>query len=116
MIKRLRYRFIALAMASLLLVLAVIIGVINVLNYRSIVAQADDLLGLLADNNGRFPMIGGGPMGGPGRKNDRMSSEAPFENRYFSVLFDESGSVKLTDVGMVAAVGRDAAESYAESV
>ena len=55
MFKRLRRRFIALTMASLLAVLLVILGGINLVNYRNVLRQADAVLDVLAENNGTFP-------------------------------------------------------------
>ncbi len=56
MIKKLRTRFTALAMLSMFLVLAVLIGGINIINYRNVVSEADTLLEELAANNGVFPL------------------------------------------------------------
>ena len=56
MIRKLQKRFIALTMSALLLVLVVIIGSINIANYRSVVKEADHILSYLAENEGRFPM------------------------------------------------------------
>ena len=44
MFKRLRVRFIALSMASLLLVLGVILGAANYLSYRHVVQNADEIV------------------------------------------------------------------------
>ena len=44
MFKKLRIKFIALSMASLLAVLVVIMGAINVMNYRHVVLRADETL------------------------------------------------------------------------
>ena len=55
MFKRLRVRFIALSMASLLLVLGVILGAANYLSYRHVVQNADEILDILAANGGTFP-------------------------------------------------------------
>ena len=55
MFKRLRVRFIALSMASLLLVLGVILGAANYLSYRHVVQNADEILDILAANGGAFP-------------------------------------------------------------
>ena len=55
MIRTLRFRFIRLAMLSVALVLFLIIGAINLLNYRNVVRDADMILGILQENNGRFP-------------------------------------------------------------
>lgn len=54
MLKRLRRRLIAAAMLSLLLVLTVVMGAVNIISYRNMVRQADTTLALLADNNGSF--------------------------------------------------------------
>jgi signal transduction histidine kinase len=55
MFKRLRVRFIALSMASLLLVLGVILGAANLIAYRHVVQNADEILDILAANGGAFP-------------------------------------------------------------
>ena len=55
MFKRLRVRFIALSMASLLLVLGVILGAAHYLSYRHVVQNADEILDILAANGGTFP-------------------------------------------------------------
>lgn len=55
MIRRLRVKFILISMLSLFLVLFVIMGVVNVMNYRNIVRDADTTLAYLAENRGLFP-------------------------------------------------------------
>ena len=55
MFKRLRIRFIALSMASLLLVLLVILGAVNIISYRHVVQDADEILDVLAAGGGSFP-------------------------------------------------------------
>lgn len=55
MIKKLRVKFIAVAMISVMVVLTIILGTINVLNYRGVVEDADNILQILADNGGKFP-------------------------------------------------------------
>ena len=55
MIKKLRVKFIAVAMISVMVVLTIILGTINVLNYRGVVEDADNILQILADNDGKFP-------------------------------------------------------------
>ena len=70
MFKRLRVRFIALSMASLLLVLGVILGAANLIAYRHVVQNADEILDILAANGGTFPKPEGG-----GR--EETNNEAP---------------------------------------
>ena len=111
MIQKLRFKFVALAMGLLFLVLAVIMGIVNLLNYREVVANADSILELLAANGGRFPDAPG--MGGkPADPN--FSPELPYESRYFTVLLDSSGDVSLTDTGKIKAIDTETAIAYAQ--
>ena len=55
MIRKLRFKLISAAMVSLFIVIAIIIGVVNILNYRGIVEDSDQILTILQDNDGRFP-------------------------------------------------------------
>ena len=67
MIKKLRRRFILITMLSVSLVLLVIMGTINYLNYRNVVKDADAILSMLRDFDGSFPGLDGGfGPGGPG--------------------------------------------------
>ncbi|MBO6231205.1 MAG: HAMP domain-containing histidine kinase [Ruminiclostridium sp.] len=54
MIKKLRRNFIIAAVISVAVVLAIIVAVMNAANYLNSDNEADELLGLLADNNGSF--------------------------------------------------------------
>ena len=55
MIRKLRKKFLLAALVAVFLVLLVLIGAINILNYRSLVAEADETLQILASNGGAFP-------------------------------------------------------------
>ena len=69
MIKKLRGRFIRVAMLSVVLVLFVIMGAINILNYRNVVQESDAILTVLAENGGSFPGMG---QGGPGMQDGSL--------------------------------------------
>lgn len=132
MIKKLRFKFIVLTMLSLLLVLTLIIGSINLLNYRDIVSDADSLLAILNDNNGSFPKQDSKQDSKPDSKPDStqdsfkaerdkaadipMSPETPYESRYFSVLMSESGNTITVDTGKIAAIDTTMAIAYARTV
>ena len=112
MIRTLRTRLVAAAMASLGVVLTVILGLVLLSSYQNIVSDADRILNLLAENQGRFPQLpedfdweAEGPR--------RQSPELGYEIRYFSVLLDEAGAVAETDTGRIAAVDQAEAEDYA---
>ncbi len=55
MIRKLQNKFIVISMLSMLLVLTVIIGSINIINYRQLIEDADHILHILSENDGEFP-------------------------------------------------------------
>lgn len=113
MIRKLRAKLIIASLLSLLLVLSVIIGVAGVLNYTSLVSDADSVLAILRENDGTFPL--GDPPGGKDRFREgrRFSPELPYESRYFTVFLSESGSVISVNTGKIAAVDTATAIDYA---
>ncbi len=137
MIRRLRNKFIAIAMLSLFLVLAVMIAAINILNYRTMVMEADETLMMLAFNHGRFPMgqrknagqnlfsdelpdepdasERSGMQFGPRAMRER-SLELPYMTRFFTVTLNEDGEIASVDLENIASVDRPQAEELAASV
>lgn len=120
MIGKLRMKLIAASMLSLLAVLLCIEGVIGGINYRKIVEDADRVLEVLGENEGRFPQMDihakrkkkEGPM-----ENDYfLSPELPYESRYFSVLLDQNGEVTASDTGKIAMIDSSTAMAYAKTV
>ncbi len=65
MIRKLRSRFIRVAMFAVILVLLLIIGAINILNYRNVINNADSLLAILSDHDSSFPEYAGFPENAP---------------------------------------------------
>ena len=57
MIKKLQRKFVLAAMLSLFIVLGLLIGLINILNYRTLIREADDTLSLIAEMNGTLPGV-----------------------------------------------------------
>ena len=115
MIKKLRIKLIAVSMFSLLIVLSIIIGIINILNYQRVITDADKILTILAANNGTFPKLENHSEKGGGFAKS-MSPEIPYESRYFSVLMAEDGTVSSVDTGKIAAIDTATAARYAEYV
>lgn len=129
MIKKLRRRFIAIAMCSVAAVLGVILAAINIINYNQIAYDADRVLTMLAENGGDFPRLGElnkiGDTPPPEQENsksffkkmpDGMSVETPYESRFFSVTFNASGEITETDTSFVAAIDESDAQNFARSV
>lgn len=131
MIKSLRRKFIFIAMISTFVVLAAIMGTLNVSNYFRMADKADRMTALLAENGGKFPRSPQNPKfqaangkmeRGEGRieilpdimKPDEMSPETPYETRFFSVLLDEDGKVTASNIESIAAVDEKDAVTYVE--
>lgn len=116
MIKKLRIKLVAVSMISLMAVLFSIMGTVNYLNYTSVIDKSDDILSILADNNGRFPSSGldyffGGIFG-----DGNISAEIPYESRFFSVVMVENMSGKKIlsiDTAHIAAIDAQTAGEYA---
>ena len=122
MIRKLRLKFIGVAMLSVFIVLLVLMVAINMINYKNVVEDADRILDLLEENNGDFP-------------SDRdvmewedyflereeafpedRAVEIPYETRYFSVMLGENGTVISVNTGNIAAVSGQAAARFARSI
>ncbi len=121
MIKRLKRKVILLCALSLFLLLAITVVAMNVINYRAVVREADDVLSLLSRNKGSFEGFEQKPEGGeaderPAPLPPSMSPELPYESRYFSVVLNGAGEVIHADTGRIAAVDRDTAVSLATDV
>lgn len=121
MIKKLRTRFIRIAMASVAVVLLLLTAILNTANY---IANDHDLtrtLTLIADNRGTIPDSMPGmppsmsaaedgetppekPEGDEARRDGPFTKETPFSTRYFVLLTDESGYVTESDLSHIAAV------------
>ena len=113
MIRSLKQKFVLLTMVSLFVLLSVIVTGMNGINYRAVIAEADDVLTVLTQNKGMFPEFipdkkGKLPFG--------MSPEAPYENRFFSVQMYPDGRILHTDTGQIASIDKETAVAYANSV
>ena len=64
MIRKLKRRFIALAMASLVVLMTVIVAGMNIINYNTVVSEADDKLAALSVNGGMLPFMQNDSFGG----------------------------------------------------
>ncbi len=123
MIKSLRQKFIGITMLSVAVVLALIIGFINIANYRDVNQTADAKLMMLTMGGGTFdapekPSNGsnhsGGFLGFGGR--ETMNEETPFDTRYFTVSIAEDGNITEVNTDHIAAISATEAKSYALSL
>lgn len=115
MIRKLKTKFIILAMSSLFILLTVIVAGMNVINYSSLVEEADEILVFLSQNKGTFPVLNNNNKENM-RFPSRMSPETPYESRYFSVLLNETGDVMLTETSRIISVNDTDAREHAIEV
>lgn len=118
MIKKLQKKFIISAMAAVTIVLSVIMIIVNGVNYGNINKSANNLMNILENNNGVFPMEAkdNPPAGDNGDKKPPqvdISKEAPFQTRYFTVEITPEGNVYRIDTGKIAAISTETAKEYA---
>ena len=141
MIKRLRRKFILVSMLSVTVVLVLLIGIINIMSYRSVVRSADGILTMLTDGGGRFRENNQGtretnPDGsrssrtGSRRREDfffRMtrsingegredSPEIRYESRFFSVIISTNGNITATRTDRISAIDSETAAEMGISV
>ena len=113
MIQRIKIRFIAVAMTALFVLLALIVTGMNMINYNSIIRDADIKLELLSQNKGHFPEFF------PSRPKplpSNMTPETPYELRYFSVLLTSDGKLIQTDTSRIKAIDSTSAVQYATRI
>ena len=120
MIRKLRLKLILVSMLSLSVILCAIFTAISILNYRDMIRNADDILEILADNDGSFP-VGDGQddslysSNSPGQSG-WISPELPYETRYFSVFLSQDGTVLSVNTEQITAVDDSAAVGYARTI
>ena len=137
MIRKLRKKFLAAAIAAVFLVLLVLIGAINVLNIRSLTVQADETLQILSDNRGSFPrqmfreqdrpaepdFPADAPVPPEGEGRGGLfalrrggNGELAYQSRYFTAWFDADGSLTQLNLDNLASLTEDEARTLAEDV
>ncbi len=113
MIRKLKVKFICLAMAILFVMLAIVVATMNIINYNTLVTEADEVLLFISVNKGTFPDRNNAHSG---KFPNHLSPEAPYESRYFSVLVSQSGNIINTETSKIASVDSIEAEDYANEV
>ena len=130
MIRQLRKRFITTAMTAVVLVMAFIVIVMNTVNYLNTTRETSLVMEILTANEGEFPEelnpwdddFDPGKHVYPGKPGERdpeewrrLSPEAPYQSRYFSVWFEEDGSVE-TKMNRIAAITSEEASAMAKKL
>ena len=112
MIQKLRRDLLTAAMVSLGVVFTVIVLAANLFNYRSMTAETDALLTMLAENGGAFPSWESQAM----RDLLAQSPEVLFTCRYFAVSMEDENTVTSAYMEKISAVDEADAVEYAKAV
>ena len=122
MIYRFQRRFILISTIAVLSVIALVFGIIFVLNITSMNRNMDILADRVSEGGGRFPGVFDEtpfPDKIPPKneqKFDFITPETPFATRHFTVFFDKNGEVSRTNTESIYAIDEDTAIEYAEKV
>ena len=125
MLKKMRWRLIAAAMAAFFAVIALIAVLVNVVNYYVVTDNADQTLsGVMTFESraDRAPPPRDENDGGPGKRDggppapitDFPDVEANYMTRFFFVRFDAEGEVTSTSTDFIASVDETDAVQYAQ--
>lgn len=101
-------------MTALFLLLSIIVAGMNLLNFNSVMTEADQVLLLISQNKGAFPDFKEGFPEKPNQLPPHMSPETPYESRYFSVAINFSGEVYEIETGRIITVDEEKAVEYAQ--
>lgn len=119
MIYRLQRKFILISTASVLGVVALVFGVILILNISSMNHNMDILADRVSEGGGKFP----GNFDEIPRPDkippqepsfDFITPETPFSTRHFTVFFDQNGNVLDTHTESIYSITEETAVAYAE--
>ena len=111
MIHKLRQKFIAIAMASVTLVLLLAGVSINAINWYSTHNALNSTLDMICENEGTVPQFSEKPKPGSPRR-EHFTEETPYSTRYFVLRYAADGTLTGADMKHIAAVTEADAEHY----
>lgn len=115
MIKKLKRKFIILATASVFVLMALLVGIMNIVNYSSVVAETDAVLDVLSQPNDPFGELLTVPRPFQSFMDilpHGMSPEVPYEARYFTAMVSGNGAVVDADFSRIVSVDRESVREY----
>lgn len=121
MIKRLRKKFILIAIATVTSVMIILCAGVNIANYIYVTSGLDRTTGTIIQNRGKLPEPGRDAPHIPGEMRqfpkggtERAEIEAPFQTRFFVLKTDADGEILEFNLDKIAAVDTDEIEVFAE--
>lgn len=114
-VKKIRLRFILIAIVAMFIILSAIVTTIIFTNSRNIATNADNMTLNIAMRNGDFHQDINIPDNQGPKPGDNIRPEARFDQRYFSVLFDNDGNITEVNVSYIASFDETSAKEIASS-
>jgi len=114
MINKLKRKFLIIGTVFMFLLMALLVLIMNVVNYREVTSDADAVLDVLVQPNLPFsePEFPANPQDISGFVPPGMSLEVPYESRFFDVRVSADGEVLQSDLSRIVSVDNDAAQEY----
>lgn len=113
MIKRLRKRFIRIAMISVTAVMTVLSLIVNIANFISVDSELTQLLKVIYQNQGTIPHEPQGFMRGV-KPDGNFTKETAYSTRYFVLRFNTKGELATADLDRIASVTSDDTDKYVQ--
>ncbi len=116
MIKKLKRKFILLATISTFLLMTTLIGIMNVVNFSSIITETDTILDVLIKADGRFENSKNNDNKPPKEPKNfvphGMSPEVPYESRFFTAKISNGGEIIDQNTSKIISVTESDVEEY----
>ncbi len=113
MIRKLKKKFTFLATASMFVLMAALIGVMNILNYSSVINECDTTIEILFRNDDQMPPVKEEEKKEENKKPPNgVSPEVVYEARYFLLILDENDEILSSDFSRILSVDETNADAY----
>ena len=115
MINKLKRKFLIIGTVSMFVLMAVLVLIMNIVNYRGVISDADSVLDMLSQPNLPF-LTEKDPPDMPkeisGFVPPGMSVEVPYESRFFAVQVSSDGRILQSDLSRIVSVDDKSAKEY----
>ena len=112
---RLRRKLVVAIMVAVALAMTMIFAAMNAMNYVQTAKRADEMIALIAENNGTVPDYDNEERF-VNKVPDQLNIESPYQTRFFIVQYDKSQRILDINLSHIAAISYEDAARYAGSV
>ena len=113
MINKLKRKFLLIGTVFMFILMTVLVLIMNIVNYREVVADADSVLDVLSQPN--LPLFAKNQLPVPDGFIPRgMSPEVPYESRFFIAIVSSDGEVINSDLSRIVSVDDVLAKDYTD--